>query len=316
VDAQGYIAHNDNSIVISYQCCSSFLDWMTKYEATSVSEWNLNRDFDRKKRVRSRHYNCWCGRHREGMCCDSSGTTTTMDETDSKLRVHTGSYKNFLATLPAIQSTVEPILKESSEEKTLYIVGHSFGGAVATLAAMYFLLETNFNDTPHRLVCVTTGSSRVCESGTAELVNQVLIDHSDKVSFCRVKCHKDIVTSVPTKCMDFHHVGQLVYITKTNAIKWCRLRYDRDDEGDLEQREPCTTTHRMTTTVHHHHVTDEPSLKKRHTDDNDDDEIDIDPMNYLVPLLFNRRRQQQEQGKNKRMDETLYQTTTALMLGI
>ena len=74
IDTQGYIAHNDEMIVVSFRCTTSALDWMTNL-ATTSSEWELDEDV---AQGHSGVLSCFEGR------CFVKGP--------KKPRVHTGMY--------------------------------------------------------------------------------------------------------------------------------------------------------------------------------------------------------------------------------
>ena len=90
------------------------------------------------------------------MCCNDG---------QHKPRVHTGFYNNFLVTVKHIQQYILPLLEDGKPRK-LYVVGHSLGAGIATLATCYFLLEHDWNTkfAHHELVSVTAGSPRTSMS--------------------------------------------------------------------------------------------------------------------------------------------------------
>lgn len=89
-------------------------------------------------------------------------------------------------------------------DKTLYITGHSLGGAMATLAASRFNLFTPVS-------CLFTyGSPRV---GTRSFVK------SCKVLHYRHKNNNDLVTTVPLYLMGYKHHGNLRYINFYGNIR-------------------------------------------------------------------------------------------------
>jgi len=118
LDTQGYIAHNDDIIVLSYRCTTSGLDWITNL-STTTSEWEPEIDIDLGH---AGYCSCllgheWCGLNKE-----------------AKPRVHTGFYNNFLATTPLIKKYIVPLLAESEKTRKLFVVGHSLGAGVVSNA--------------------------------------------------------------------------------------------------------------------------------------------------------------------------------------
>lgn len=109
LDTQGYIAHNDDVIVLAYRCTTSLKDWLTNLNTTS-SEWEIEEDL-------AQGYSGFLS-GLEGLCCNGG---------NYKPRVHTGFYNNFLATAPLIQKHIDPLLKADQPPRKLYVVGHSLG---------------------------------------------------------------------------------------------------------------------------------------------------------------------------------------------
>lgn len=144
----------------------------------------------------------------EGLCCNSA----------PKPRVHTGFYNNFLATVPLLKQYIDPLLQADQPARKLYVVGHSLGAGIATLAAFYFLLEYDWNNLPQTLVSVTAGSPRTCLSLMQEIVASEMEKKSASVKMLRVVRNKDVVATVPPAILGFHHLGRLVYIAEDGSI--------------------------------------------------------------------------------------------------
>lgn len=198
LDTQGYIAHNDTTIVLAYRCTTSFKDWMTNLTTTS-SEWEPEID------VKLGHSG-WCS-CLDGLC-------------SKKPRVHTGFYNNFIAALPLVQKHVDPLLAPDQPPRKLYVVGHSLGAGIATMAACYFLLEHDWVNLPHKISVVTAGGPRAVKSQMKDLINDKMdqLRPMDKAVICRLVRDKDVVPSVPPKFLGFDHLEKLVYITKEGEV--------------------------------------------------------------------------------------------------
>ena len=206
LDTQGYIAHNDTTIVIAYRCTTSVFDWLTNF-STSSSEWELDEDI-------AQGYSGKCS-GLDGLCCIAG---------DHKPRVHTGFYNNFLATVPDIKEHLEPLLAKDQPPRKLFVCGHSLGAGIATLAGCYFLLEHDWSDLPHKLVVVTAGSPRACQAGMREHVQQEMArlnekGCADKAVICRVVNDKDIVATLPPTLFGFRHIDNLLFISDDGKIK-------------------------------------------------------------------------------------------------
>jgi hypothetical protein len=201
LDTQGYIAHNDEIIVLSYRCTTSGFDWLTNMTTTS-SAWEPDIDIDQGH---SGVFSCVD-------CCFNSR--------EYKPRVHTGFYNNFLVSAPMIKEHIDPLLAPDQPPRKLYVVGHSLGAGVATMAACYFLTEFNWAELPHKLVHVTAGSPRAVLESMQSRIHQEMkkLRYLDKAVIARIVRDKDAVTTVPPEIFGFRHLDKLVYITKDGQI--------------------------------------------------------------------------------------------------
>mmetsp|Transcript_24364 Transcript_24364/g.36142 ORF Transcript_24364/g.36142 Transcript_24364/m.36142 type:complete len:473 (-) Transcript_24364:182-1600(-) len=215
LDTQGYIAHNDEMIVLAYRCTTSVFDWLTNLNSTA-SEWEIEEDVNQG-------FSGYCS-SMEGLCCNGG---------QGKPRVHTGFYNNFLSTVPIIEKHIAPLLAEDQPPRTLHVVGHSLGAGIATLAAVYFLLEYDFSALPHSLVSVTAGSPRAVFAQMKEVVEERMsIMPEEKVQLYRVVRNKDVVATVPPAILGFHHLGSLVHIAQDGTITFNSNIPDRDTDED------------------------------------------------------------------------------------
>jgi Lipase (class 3) len=202
IDTQGYVAHNDEMIVVAYRCTTSGLDWLTNMTTTS-SAWE-----------------------REDIDQGHSGYISSIDSAccvsgeDYKPRVHTGFYNNFLASAPALRTHVDPLLSPDQPPRKLYIVGHSLGAGIATMATVYYLLEHDWETLPHKLISVTLGGPRACCQSMQETIDAKVaaLRPLDKAVLVRLVRDKDVVPTVPPTYLGFRHLDKLVFVTKDGAI--------------------------------------------------------------------------------------------------
>lgn len=204
LDTQGYIAHNDSVIVLSYRCTTSVSDWVTNFSATT-SAWELDEDVARGFSGyfsacddRPGCCSCFCGSgtavedlfdknneedDKDAIQDNKNDKVSGHSQPKTKPRVHTGFYNNFLVTVPYIRRYIDPLLQStSSPPRTLYVAGHSLGGGIATMAGAYFLLHAQDDATAtpaydwhrHRLRVVTAGSPRAFDANMCDLVDQRL----------------------------------------------------------------------------------------------------------------------------------------------
>lgn len=201
LDTQGYIAHNNETIVLAFRCTTSAFDWMTNI-TTTTSEWEPEIDIPQGH---SGHFSCM-----SGLCC----------EDEYKPRVHTGFYNNFLATAPLIKKYIDPLLAPDQPPRKLFVVGHSLGAGIANMATCYFLLHHDWAQLPHKLVCVTQGSPRSVQGSMRDLIQEQMqkLRPLGKAVICRVVKGSDVVASLPPAMLGFAHLEKLVYITKSGDI--------------------------------------------------------------------------------------------------
>jgi len=201
LDTQGYIAHNDEVIVLSYRCTTTLNDWLTNLTTTS-SEWEPEIDIPQGH---SGYVSAF-----SNLCCSET----------YKPRVHTGFYNNFLVSAPLIQEHIEPLLAPDQPPRKLFVVGHSLGAGIATMAACYLLLKFNWAELPHKLVNVTAGCPRACQESMKVLIEQEMVKLRplDKAVICRIVRDRDVVPTLPPSAFGFAHLDKMVFITEEGVI--------------------------------------------------------------------------------------------------
>ncbi len=120
------------------------------------------------------------------------------DHTPERVRVHRGFLEKYLSVRDDLHALVR-----SSNRPEVTVVGHSGGGALASLA--YFDLKRAF---PQRRVrAITYGMPRVFNRIGAEIINR------ERSRFLRVVNGDDIVPQVPFRAFGFRHVGTELELT-------------------------------------------------------------------------------------------------------
>ncbi len=114
------------------------------------------------------------------------------DHTPERVRVHSGFLEKYLSVRDDLHALVR-----SSNRPEITVVGHSGGGALASLA--YFDLKRRFPD--RRVRAITYGMPRVFNRTGAEIINR------ERSRFLRVVNGDDIVPRVPFRAFGFRHVG-------------------------------------------------------------------------------------------------------------
>jgi predicted lipase len=134
-------------------------------------------------------------------------------------KVHRGFLRQFRSLQEFINSDiVDYIYKGDPKTREIIVTGHSLGGALASLCALYFsLLYKNV-----RVSCYTYGSPRVGHTTFVSLFKKNVFDHGRFVN------EDDPVTMIPLK-LRFTHLPNVFYIdendkvSKTKKSRWKSL---------------------------------------------------------------------------------------------
>ena len=234
LDLQGYIAHNDEMVVIAYQSTASLRDNIINIDFLS-STWQVDKDGPEGYAGR---FSALEGRKPFHRWRKSQGNG---DEPPA-MRVHTGFYNNFLAVLPSIQQHVESLIGPDQPPRKVLVCGYSLGGAIATLTGIYLWQQYDWNnkkEVPQHLSVVAMATPRPCETAMARYLNQQLQKEerlsSSSVSFIRVQRNKDLVPHLPMIKLGFEHFPKAVtFLTRDNTIKY--LGENDDDDNETEER--------------------------------------------------------------------------------
>ena len=127
-----------------------------------------------------------------------------------RLLVHAGFLDQYTA-----ENFFKHVIFKASElirenpEYTLFVCGHSLGGALAVLCS-YDLARVNPSVA---VTCVTLGSPRVGNLGFAMAVNEM-----KNLDVYRVQNNMDFVTRVPFKSLGYYHVGHHIWLRGGKVI--------------------------------------------------------------------------------------------------
>jgi len=180
-DAQGYIAHNDEMIVLSFSSTTSPFDWMTNF-STANSSWGSFFQWKTRPLVNREFYN------------------------------------TFLGAAPSIEEHIHPLLSNDERPRKLFVVGHSLGAGIATLAACYFITEYDWSTLPHSLVVVTGGSPRACLQSMKDTIDGRMEKFGDKVRMYRVVKGNDAIATLPPTPWGFRHLTNPIKITEGGQV--------------------------------------------------------------------------------------------------
>jgi len=115
-------------------------------------------------------------------------------------RVHRGFYSEYEKAIPGIKEALAKHNKKG--DKTLWVTGHSLGGAMAVLVAAELKPDGGLH---------TFGQPRVGTKG--------FLSALDGIKYYRYRNNNDAVTAVPPSFLCFKHGGVLRYINTYGNIR-------------------------------------------------------------------------------------------------
>lgn len=141
-----------------------------------------------------------------------------------------------MASLPHIKEHIEPLLGENEPPRKLFVVGHSLGGGVATVASCYFLLGFDWPNLPHQFVGVTAGAPRSCATSMKTCMDERMELIGNSAKLYRLVKDRDIVPKVPPTFLSFQHLCPPVSIGEDGTIVVQEPEFvDTDGDADKEE---------------------------------------------------------------------------------
>ncbi|EUC59126.1 lipase [Rhizoctonia solani AG-3 Rhs1AP] len=141
----------------------------------------------------------------------NSLSTSLFPGISSSVKAHDGFMKAHADTATIILAAVKALLAAQSASKVLAI-GHSLGGAIATLDALYFKL--NLPSTVS-IKAVTFGLPRVGNQDFANLIDSKITD------FSHVTNEKDLVPTIPGRFLGYVHPSGEKHIVAAGSWYAC-----------------------------------------------------------------------------------------------
>ena len=137
----------------------------------------------------------------------------TNAEINSEMWAHTGFLKAYKAVRAEVLQLVDALVGNESNAWTIYVSGHSLGGALSTLCSYELATRRAWKGGKPEIINYSFGSPRVGNKTFAEAFNQV-------VPNCwRVVNNNDAVALVP-RLIGYAHVGHMVRLTpEGNVVK-------------------------------------------------------------------------------------------------
>jgi len=156
---------------------------------------------------------------------------TALEEMPKGARVH----KGFMAALDPVWHKVCGYVNKHGKARTIWVAGHSLGGALAVLAAYRLAVlgwQSRRKGFKHPVLTgpigtlgglYTIGQPRVGNEAFAETVDRQL-----RSRYFRVVNNRDIVPRIPTRFMGFEHAGEVIYFDDFGRLHrdpglWFRL---------------------------------------------------------------------------------------------
>ena len=130
-------------------------------------------------------------------------------DTSCLTRVHCGFLSCAFALLEPVYTRITELVQQQKQPTTVWITGHSLGGAVATLLA-YMLCHLKELPSCVALRVCTFGSPRVGNWWFREAYNAM-----DAITTYRFCTDRDVITCMP--CFNYWHVGQRILLDTTPA---------------------------------------------------------------------------------------------------
>ncbi|CEL56394.1 Lipase OS=Rhizomucor miehei PE=1 SV=2 [Rhizoctonia solani AG-1 IB] len=138
-------------------------------------------------------------------------STSLFPGVSSAVQVHSGFRDAHAATAAQILAAVKKVMAERSTTKVT-TVGHSLGGAIAALDALY--LKLNLPSTT-AIKAVTFGQPRVGNQEFADWFQQKITDYS------RITNIEDEIPIVPGRFLGYHHSSGEKHIKYTGDWRAC-----------------------------------------------------------------------------------------------
>ena len=145
--------------------------------------------------------------------------------------------------MPYLEEHVDPLLAPDQPPRKLYVVGHSLGAGISTMATCYFLQHHDWAKLPHKFINVSAGTPRSCKQSMADIMEAKLAElrSLDKAVVCRVVMNEDVVTKVPPLAIGYTHIGKLVFLTEDGHVLVGPKRSDSHIVDEKEMQELCKT---------------------------------------------------------------------------
>lgn len=163
----------------------------------------------------------------EPLVTDANFFLTTFDSTlfpgiSSSIKVHDGFHDAQAKAAPAVLAAVKTAISRYST-KSVTVVGHSLGAAIALIDAVYLPLQ------------IPSISIKAVLYGMPRVGNQAFADYIDAhvTSQTHINNKKDPIPIVPGRGLGFHHPSGEVHINKTGVWVSCAGQDNTNDQCEI-----------------------------------------------------------------------------------
>lgn len=170
-DTQCFTLRAENSVIIAFRGTQQPKDWLTDLNGVHV-------DY---------------------------GMVPPYGNLDSEIRVHRGFIKAYKSVRDAIH---EQVLKDLSHISTIYVCGHSLGGALATLCAV----DMQYTNPDKTIFCFPSGNPKVGNKAFVQSYNRRVPDTT------RTYTRKDLVPHLPPAWLERTFKQKSYHTAKGNPI--------------------------------------------------------------------------------------------------
>jgi hypothetical protein len=144
---------------------------------------------------------------------ENNGDTAVTDENkpEGEMWAHSGFYKAYKAVQAEVIQVVDAITAGEAKDWSIFVTGHSLGGALSTLSAYEFATRRQWTGGKPKVVNYSYGSPRVGNRVFAYAFNKAV------PNAWRVVNNNDAVALVP-RLLGYAHVGHLVRLTPEGDV--------------------------------------------------------------------------------------------------
>ena len=133
----------------------------------------------------------------------------------SEARVHAGFELQYIRIRDRLLTPTVNLARQYPTYRIMFVVGHSLGGALATLGASDFVVRNGFGD---RVALYTLGAPRV---GNVKFVEYITgLPFASRIF--RIHCKGDPISYFPPRWLGYQHTYQMYQIQDDKCLSMCQ----------------------------------------------------------------------------------------------